>query len=136
MHVPHRAFAALSLVLMASACSSVVPTVAPAAVDRPQLWAWVDNRSSEAAHVAFTGVTGGAESSASVDVPACYRGAWNFPIEEAWALAVMGEVVADAAEPVPPTTDLVAAITISDAGVVSLQSLGPAPRPPGAGKVC
>ena len=125
------------LMLGGSACAVPTPTMAPGAADRPQLWVNVINRSSDSASVSFVGVTGGRRSTASVDVPACFGGAWNFPVEEAWALTVNGQQIVDDADPNRhPPTDLVATVEIERGGEVSLTSLESGERPPDAGDVC
>lgn len=125
------------LLLSGSACAAPLPTLAPAAADRPQLWVNVNNRSSDGASVSFAGETGGRSSTASVEVPACFGGAWNFPVEEAWTLRVNGQqVVADGDPIVHPATDLVATVEITATGEVSLTSFEPGERPTDAGAVC
>lgn len=128
---------AVILLLGGSACGAFLPTMAPAAADRPQLWVNVINRSDSGAGVSFSGMTGGRSSTASVDVPACFGGAWNFPVEEAWALKVNGQqVVEDADSNFHSPTDLVATVEIAPDGEVSLTPLEPGDRPADTGDVC
>lgn len=125
------------LLLGGSACAAPLPTMAPAAADRPQLWVNVINRSSDGASVSFAGETGGRSSTASVEVPACVGGAWNFPVEEAWKLTINGQQVVEDADPiVHPATDLVATVEITPTGEVSLTSFESGERPTDAGAVC
>ena len=125
------------LMLSGSACAAPIPTMAPAAADRPQLWVNVTNRSSDVANVSFAGVTSGRTSTASVDVPACFGGAWSFPVEEAWTLKVNGQQVVEDADPIEhPATDLVATVQITPSGEVSMTSIDSGERPMDAGTVC
>lgn len=127
----------LTLALPGSGCAPLLPTLAPAAADRPQLWVEVLNRSADGASVAFAGETGGRGSSGSIDVPSCFGGAWNFPTEAAWTLTVNGRHVAQDPEPrAHPTMDLVATIEIAPGGDVSLTSLEYGERPRDAGDLC
>lgn len=136
MRTASRLFVVI-LFLSGSACAAPLPTMAPAAADRPQLWVNVVNRATAEASVSFVGTTSGRSSSASVDVPACYGGAWNFPVEEAWTLTVNGQQVVEDSDPVVhPATDLVATVEITPTGGVSLTSFESGERPTDAGEVC